>query len=220
MKANNLIKLYFKEKVLIAKKINTKQIEVIYKKIVNTYNKNGNLYLMANGGPAGLIDNAATDLRFHPFVQDDKSKKINIKKKIKVISLIESSGALTGISNDLGFENVFSEQLKNYLYSKKINKNDTLIAFSGSGNSENIIRAIELAKKFNVFTVTISGRSGGKAKTISDLCIIIPGTSKFPGQIGKNDNNFHIEDFQTSIIHIVTGLFKKYIHDNVIRKKI
>lgn len=220
MKANNLIKLYFKEKVLIAKKINTKQIEVIYKKIVNTYNKNGNLYLMANGGPAGLIDNAATDLRFHPFVQDDKSKKINIKKKIKVISLIESSGALTGISNDLGFENVFSEQLKNYLYSKKINKNDTLIAFSGSGNSENIIRAIELAKKFNVFTVTISGRSGGKAKTISDLCIIIPGTSKFPGQIGKNDNNFHIEDFQTSIIHIVTGLFKKYINDKVIRKKI
>ena len=63
-----------------------------------------------------------------------------------------------------------------------------------------------------------SGRSGGKAKKISDLCTIIPGTSKFPGQIGKNDNNFHIEDFQTSIIHIVTGLFKKYINDYVIKK--
>ena len=214
MKPNNLIKLYFREKVLIAQNINIKQIQIIFKKIVNTYNKNGNLYLMANGGPAGLIDNAATDLRFHPFVEDDKSKKINIKKKIKVISLIESPGALTGISNDLGFENVFSEQLKNYLYSKKINKNDTLIAFSGSGNSENIIRAIKLAKKFNVFTIAISGRSGGKAKKISDLCIIIPGTSKFPGQIGKNDNNFHIEDFQTSIMHIVTGLLKNYVSKN------
>lgn len=220
MKTNSLIKLYFKEKILIAKKINSKEIEVILKKIVNTYNKNGNLYLMANGGPAGLIDNAATDLRFHPFVEDDKSKKVNIKKKLKVISFIESAGALTGISNDLGFENVFSEQLKNYLYSKKINKKDTLIAFSGSGNSENIIRVIELAKKFGIFTITISGRSGGRAKKISDLCIIIPGTSKFPGQIGKNDNNFHIEDFQTSIIHIVTGLFKKYISEKVIKKKI
>ena len=213
MKNKNLIKLYLNEKIKIAKKLNVSQVELIFKKVVSCYEKNGNVYLMANGGPAGLIDNAATDLRFHPFVSDDKSVKLNIKRKLKVISLIESPGALTGISNDLGFENVFSEQLKNYLYSKKINKNDTLIAFSGSGNSENIIRAIELAKKYNIYTITISGRSGGKAKKISDLCTIIPGTSKFPGQIGKNDNNFHIEDFQTSILHIVTGLFKNYIYE-------
>ena len=114
----------------------------------------------------------------------------------------------------------FLSNWKTIYIQKKTNKNDTLIAFSGSGNSENIIRAIELAKKFNIYTITISGRDGGKAKNISDLCIVIPGTSKFPGQIGKNDNNFHIEDFQTSIIHIVTGLFKKYINDKVIKKKI
>ena len=52
------------------------------------------------------------------------------------------------------------------------------------------------------------------AKKISDLCLIIPGKSKFPGQIGKNDNNFHIEDFQTSIMHIVTGLLKNYVSKN------
>ena len=74
MKTNKLIKLYFREKVLIARNINIKEIEIIFKKIVNTYEKNGSLFLMANGGPAGLVDNAATDLRFHPFVQDDKSR--------------------------------------------------------------------------------------------------------------------------------------------------
>ena len=125
--------------------------------------------------------------------------------------MIESAGSLTGVSNDLGFENVFVEQLKNYIYKKSINKKDVLICFSGSGNSKNIINAIKFAKKYSVYTICISGRNGGIAKKISDLCLLVPGSSKFPGQIGKNDNNFHIEDFQTSIMHIVTGLMKKYV---------
>ena len=58
-----------------------------------------------------------------------------------------------------------------------------------------------------------SSRSGGKAKKISDLCIIIPGTSKFPGQVGKNDNNFHIEDIQNSISHVLVGLLKEYVQN-------
>jgi len=213
-----LIELYFKEKIKISKTINKQVIKKIFDKVINTYYKSGNIYLMANGGPAGLIDNVATDLRFHPFVADDKSVSLEKVRKLKVISLIESSGALTGISNDLGYENVFKEQLKNYVYDKKINKNDLLIAFSGSGNSKNIIKAIEYAKDYSVFTVCISGRSGGIAKKISDLCVLVPGSSKFPGQVGKNDNNFHIEDFQTSIMHIVTGLFKKYINDKFKKK--
>ena len=87
--------------------------------------------------------------------------------------------------------------------SKEINKNDMIIAFSGSGNSKNIINAINYAKEFSVFTSCISGRDGGKLKDISDLSVIIKGSSNFPGQTGKNDNNFHIEDFQVSITHIL-----------------
>ena len=52
-----------------------------------------------------------------------------------------------------------------------------------------------------------------KAKEISDLSIIVPGSSKFPGQTGKNDNNFHIEDFQGSITHVLTGLLKMHIEN-------
>ena len=111
MKNKNLINLYLKEKIKIAKTVNINQINKIYVKLLETYKNNGNLYLMANGGPAGLIDNASTDLRFHPFVSDDKSIVLKGVKKLKVISLIESVGALTGISNDVGFENVFVEQL-------------------------------------------------------------------------------------------------------------
>ena len=95
--------------------------------------------------------------------------------------------------------------------SKPKNKNDLLIAFSGSGNSANIINAINFVKKFGVKTFCISGRGGGKASKIVDYALVIPGSSKFPGQTGKNDNNFHIEDLQNSISHILVGLLKEYV---------
>ena len=71
--------------------------------------------------------------------------------------------------------------------------------------------AIAFAKKYSVKTSCIAGRGGGKACKIVDFPIIIKGNSKFPGQIGKNDNNFHIEDIQNSISHIITGLMKEYV---------
>ena len=88
-----------------------------------------------------------------------------------------------------------------------------MICLSGSGNSANACQAIEFVKNYNVKTCSISGRGGGKVSKISDIPIIIPGNSTFPGQTGKNDNNFHIEDLQNSISHIVIGLFKKFIQD-------
>ena len=89
---------------------------------------------------------------------------------------------LTGISNDLGNDMVYAEQLKLYEI-KKINSKDTLILFSGSGNSKNMLETIKYVKKYSVFTCCISGRGGGKAKEITDLSIVIPGKSKFPEQI-------------------------------------
>ena len=208
----NLIDQYLKEKIQIAENIDTNSIMILCKKIIQCYENDGIVFLAANGGPVGAIDSFATDLRIHPFVLEDKSVTTNVPR-LKVISLVESSSMLSGISNDLGYEMVFVEQLKNFLRKGK-NHNDVYISFSGSGNSKNIINSIEMAKKYGVFCSCISGRDGGKARSIADNCIIVPGSSKFPGQTGKNDNNFHIEDFQTSITHMITGILK----DHVIRK--
>ena len=206
----DLIKLYFEEKVSVYKNIKKTQILNLFKSIIYTYKNDGNVYILANGGSSAIGEGFAIDLRTHPFVSENKNKSTNIRR-IKVFCLTESSGMLTGISNDLGFQNVFSEQLKNYLRSKKINKYDNLICLSSSGNSENVINAIKFAKKYSVKTSCIAGRGGGKACKIVDFPIIIKGNSKFPGQIGKNDNNFHIEDIQNSISHIITGLMKEYV---------
>ena len=208
----DLIKLYFTEKASIYKKLNFKEILNLVKQINITYKNDGTLYIMGNGGSSGIAEGFSVDIRTHPFVSEDKNKTTNIRRP-KVICLTESAGALTGISNDLGFGYVFSEQLKNFMRSKVINKNDLLVAFSSSGNSQNMIEAINFVKKYNVKTSCVSGRGGGKASKIVDFPIIIPGKSSlFPGQTGKNDNNFHIEDIQNAISHVITGLLKKFVN--------
>ena len=206
------INLYFKEKSKIYKKLNSKIILKVFNAIKKTYDNDGQVFLMANGGSASIAEGFAVDLRTHPFVNDDKSITTS-SRRIKVECLTESGGCLTGISNDIGFNFVFQEQLKNYMRSKSKNKNDLLIALSGSGNSENILNAINFTKKFGVKSFCVSGRGGGKAAKIADFALVIPGSSKFPGQTGKNDNNFHIEDIQNSISHVLVGLLKEYVQN-------
>ncbi len=204
------INSYFKEKSKIYKQLNSKVILKVFEVIKKTYINDGYIFLMANGGSSPIAEGFAVDLRTHPFVNDDKSLTTN-KKRIKVECLTESSGCLTGISNDIGFDFVYQEQLKNYMRSKNKNRNDLLIAFSGSGNSANIVNAINFTKKFGVKSFCVSGRGGGKASKIVDYSLVIPGSSRFPGQTGKNDNNFHIEDIQNSVSHILVGLLKEYV---------
>jgi D-sedoheptulose 7-phosphate isomerase len=207
----NLIKLYFKEKVNVYKNLNLKNILKIVNQIKETYSKDGNIFIMGNGGSAGIAEGFAVDIRTHPFVSEDKNKTTNLRRP-KVICLTESGGMLTGISNDIGFDKVYSEQLKNFLRSKKNNRKDILIIFSSSGNSPNMLEAVKFAKQFEVKTCCVSGRGGGKASKIVDIPVVIPGKSTFPGQTGKNDNNFHIEDTQNAISHIITGLLKKFVN--------
>ena len=208
----SLVKLYFSEKAQIYKKLDFKKILDLVNQIHNTYKKDGTIFIMGNGGSSGIAEGFSVDIRTHPFVSEDKNKTTKIRRP-RVICLTESAGALTGISNDIGFGFVFSEQLKNFMRSKIINKNDLLIVFSSSGNSQNMIEAINYVKKYNVKTSCVSGRGGGKASKIVNYPIIIPGKpSSFPGQMGKNDNNFHIEDIQNAISHVITGLLKKFVN--------
>ena len=207
-----LISLYFEEKSKIALDFPIDNISLLYETVKNTYEADGVVYILGNGGSASIAEGFAVDLRTHPFVAEDKSITTDIRR-LKVISLTESSGLLTGISNDVGFDYVFSEQMKNFSRSGEINNSRLLICLSGSGNSKNAIDAIEYAKSNGMKTCTVSGRGGGMAAKIVDIPIIVNGSSNFPGQTGKNDNNFHIEDFQNSISHIIVGLLKKYVEN-------
>ena len=96
----------------------------------------------------------------------------NNRKSLRSMSLAGDSSSITCISNDFGYENLFSRQLEGLA-----NKNDILISLTTSGNSKNVINAIKKAKKLNLKTILMSGNSGGKCFGLTDLELIIPSTS-------------------------------------------
>jgi D-sedoheptulose 7-phosphate isomerase len=209
MQNKDLVRLYIDEQAAITKNFPIDETAKLCDLVLKAYEQEATVYICGNGGNAAFVDNFVTDLYFHPFVGDDKSRPLpDDVKRIRVVNLAVSTAVITGVMNDFGPDYIFSQQLEGH-----IKPGDILIGFSGSGNSANIIKAFEVAKKYKAFTVAITRGTGGKSKEMADICIIIPGTSQFPGQVGKNDNNFHFEDYLSSISHMVTGILQKYVRD-------
>lgn len=211
-KTKKLIQMYVKEKKEL---LDNFPIEDVFKAtefVWDSYLKGGIIYGCGNGGNASYVGNMVCDFSNHPFVLDDKSKtlKQNIER-LTAIDLTSSKENITGILNDFGPDYIFSRQLINH----KINEKDLVIGFTGSGNSGNILQAFETARKYSAKTIAITRGDGGKAKELSDVCIILPATSNFPGQVGKNEGNFHYEDTLSSIPHIITGILRERISKEI-----
>jgi D-sedoheptulose 7-phosphate isomerase len=151
----------------------TEHLEVVEKTIITNQEKikkvvdlaiktleNGNkILLCGNGGSAADSQHIAAEL-VGSF--NDKSRK-----GLAAIALTTDSSALTSISNDLGYENIFARQIE-----ALANTGDILIGISTSGNSANIINALKTAKKENCLTIGFSGGSGGKMQELCDVNII------------------------------------------------
>jgi phosphoheptose isomerase/dTDP-glucose pyrophosphorylase len=206
---NELTSLYIAEQITVAKEFPMADLNKFVERIIKVYEDGGTVYICGNGGNAAFADNFLNDLSFLPFVTDDKSgSALDSAKRTKVVNLAISPSTITGLMNDFGPDHVFSQQLEGH-----IKPGDVVIGFSGSGNSANIIKTFELAKASGASTMGITRGDGGKTKQIADIAIVVPGTSQFPGQVGKNNNNFHFEDYLSSIAHITTGILQKYLRE-------
>jgi len=117
------------------------------------------------------------------------------RRSLPGVSLTADPTALTCIGNDFGFENVFSRQVEGLA-----NPNDLLVCFSTSGNSPNILRALEAAKAKGVKTVVLLGKGGGKAKGKADLEIII-----------ANADSGRVQEAHTLILHALLEVIERKI---------
>lgn len=205
----NLIDLYKNESSNVVLKIPSKEIESFLKLIIEAYKNEKKIFACGNGGNAAFVGNLVVDLNMHPFVSEDKSSHGGKRNRFHAISLCEGSATITGITNDLGFDFIFKEQLK-----YQAEKGDILFCISGSGNSGNVIEAMKYAKNIGMKSVAITRNSPSKAEKFADVLIEIKGISEFPGQTGKNNNNFHFEDCISKITHIVTGILKLEVQEN------
>jgi D-sedoheptulose 7-phosphate isomerase len=165
--------LFFRDKIqeniLVKKKLDNL---IIKKKILqcinvmhNSLSSDGKILLCGNGGSAADAQHLAAEflVRLRPNVN---------RKPFPAIALTMDVSTITACANDYSFNNLFSRNLD--AIGKK---NDILIALSTSGNSKNILDVLKMAKKKGIFSVAFLGNSGGKAKNLADLSIIVPSKS-------------------------------------------
>lgn len=119
------------------------------------------IFLIGNGGSAGTASHFANDLL--------KSTVAEGKPRMKVIALTDNIPVILAYANDCGYETIFAEQLDALAAS-----GDVLVAFSGSGRSPNVLRALDLARERGLTTVGFTGRDGGEMRERCDLCLVVP----------------------------------------------
>jgi len=135
-------------------------IESIAKLAIKSIESYGKVILFGNGGSASDAQHIAAEL---------VGRYKTTRKGLAAIALTTDTSAITAISNDFGYENVFKRQLEALL-----DENDLVIGISTSGNSSNVINALEYAKNHGAKVVGFSGSQGGKMNKICDINLVIP----------------------------------------------
>jgi len=160
-------------------------VHKLYKEIIFTWKNKKNFFICGNGGSAANAIHIANDFLYGAGVSN--------KKGLRVEALTSNSAVFTCLANDIGYENIFSQQIK-----VKGEKNDLLLVLSGSGNSKNVINAIKEAKKLKLKTFAILGFDGGKCIKLADRSIHI-----------KIDDMQICEDFQMILLNIIMQKLSK-----------
>ena len=205
----SLINLYKKESNNVFDSISSTEIAKFVDMVFGVYEREGTIFAAGNGGNVASVQNLVVDLNMHPFVSEDKGSQTIPRNKFKCVSLCSDQATITGVSNDLGYEHIFSEQLK---YQGE--EGDMFFGMSGSGNSGNVLEAMKVAKAKGMKTILVTRNKENKCNQYADLTISLEGTSEFPGQTGGNNNNFHFEDILSKITHISVGLLKEKVHND------
>ena len=119
------------------------------------------IFVFGNGGSASTASHLACDLV--------KGASYGRDSRFRILALTDSLPTLTAYSNDVGYECVFAEQLRNFA-----RPGDVVMALSGSGNSMNVVRALEYANSAGCRTIALTGRDGGRLGPLAQLHINIP----------------------------------------------
>lgn len=162
-------------------------VEKIINKLIEAKNNDKQIFIIGNGGSAATASHFACDLAKGTIDYNTENFK-----RFRAISLTDNIPFMTAIGNDISYDDIFVEQLKNYL-----NPEDVLIVISASGNSPNILKALYYAKKVNAYTIGLLGFEGGKAKKMLDIPLII-----------RSYNYGISEDFHIIIEHIMTQIIR------------
>lgn len=157
--------------------------------LVETFNSGGKLLVMGNGGSAADAQH---------FVAEIVGRFKMERRGLPAIALSTDTSILTAIGNDYGFDKVFHRQVEALAL-----PGDLIVGISTSGNSPNVLQALQLAREKGCRTVGLLGKDGGSIKDLCDLALIVP-----------TDDTPRVQEGHITIIHIVCDLLEKTLFGN------
>lgn len=164
--------------------VDNKQLIAATETLRKAYLTNKNVFVCGNGGSAAISD--------HFHCDHSKGVCFDTDMKPKIQSLASNLSTITAIANDFSYDEIFAYQLQ-----MKAIPGDVLVTVSSSGNSANIIRAIEEAKKLNMIVIALCGFSGGESAKLADIVLHV-----------KEDNYGIVEDAHQSLMHIMAQFIR------------
>jgi len=199
-----IIDLYLQEVELITRRISREDIEEVIGLLYEAWRDGRQVFLAGNGGSASTATHFASDLA--------KFTSEGSEKRFRAMALTDNVPLVSALTNDLGWENVYVEQLKNLMC-----KGDVLVVISvhgGSGSdkagpwSQNLLKAAKFVKDNGGRVIGLAGFDGGALKQIADACIVVPINS-----------TPHVEGFHLVLTHLICARLREIIAEGM-RKEI
>jgi Phosphoheptose isomerase len=181
------IKEYYQREIAILEKLDIDQLNLAMNAILDAYNSKATVYVFGNGGSSATAS--------HMMVDFNKGACSEVEKRFRFVCLNDNIPTLMAVGNDIGFENIFYYQLEN-----KLTTTDVILAISGSGNSKNVLKAVEYAKKHGCKIIGMTGYNGGKLDQLSDYHLHAP-----------VDDMQITEDIHMSFDHMMMQIFWRYL---------
>jgi D-sedoheptulose 7-phosphate isomerase len=168
-------------------RLDTAVLDRITEAVWEGYEQGRTLFTFGNGGSAALASHFVCDI--------GKGTVAPSRRRLRAISLTDNVPLMTAWANDSNYGEIFAEQLRDL-----VQKGDLVLAISGSGNSENVVRGLHVAKEMGATTIAMTGFSGGRVKALADLCLIVP-----------SDNMQHIEDAHLFSAHAIFSAIRQHM---------
>lgn len=161
--------------------LDAQEISAFADTLIDARERGARIFFLGNGGSAATASHFVNDLTKTPTPD----------KPFRALSLTENVALLTALANDYGYEHVFRHQLETLM-----GAGDVVVAISASGNSPNVVLAIEYANAHGATTVGLTGFDGGRLRELADVCVHAPTN---PGEYGP------AEDVHMVLDHLVTS---------------
>lgn len=185
--AKGFARSYVAELTKVLGEIQADSISEVISILIDSYRRRCRVFVIGNGGSAATASHMAVDLGKTVLADAPPDAE-----RFNVTALTDNVPWITAIANDINYDAVFSEQLRNL-----VSAGDLVIAITGSGNSPNIVHGVQTARALGAATVAFLGFDGGQVRDIVDHFVLIP----------SNDYGY-IEDAHLVLNHMITGYLK------------